>query len=33
LREHGFSAEDIERLAAGGAVIVAEAAHAFRRPS
>jgi crotonobetainyl-CoA:carnitine CoA-transferase CaiB-like acyl-CoA transferase len=33
LREHGFSAEDIERLAAGGAVIVAEAAHALRRPS
>jgi crotonobetainyl-CoA:carnitine CoA-transferase CaiB-like acyl-CoA transferase len=33
LREHGFSAEEIERLAAGGAVIVAEAAHALRRPS
>ena len=33
LREHGFSAEDIERLAAGGAVIIAEAAHALRRPS
>jgi crotonobetainyl-CoA:carnitine CoA-transferase CaiB-like acyl-CoA transferase len=28
LREHGFSAEDIARLAAGGAVIVPEAAHA-----